>query len=270
VIGRVPGTLPVLIDSHCHLADPAFSTDLEAVVSRARAAGVSRALCVLEAGDAAEAAQAERLAEMWTECRFAVGVHPHMARDFAGRLDRFEAWVREALKGRPPACAIGEIGLDYHYDLSPREVQRELFRAQVRLARDVGLPVVVHTRKAEADTISILQEEGGGEIRGVLHCFSGSADLASAALDLGFAVSFAGMLTFPNAADLRRVAALIPADRLLTETDCPYLAPAPHRGRRNEPAWVVRVLETLAEVRGERVEELARAVDLNFTWVFGG
>lgn len=268
MIGR-PSTFPMAIDSHCHLADPAFSADLEAVVARARAAGVSRALCVLDAGDAAEAAQAERLAEVWPDCHFAVGVHPHVARDFVGRLDRFEAWVREALRARPVACAIGEIGLDYHHDLSPREVQRELFRAQVRLARDLGLPVVVHTREAEADTISILQEEGRGEIRGVFHCFSGSADLASAALDLGFAVSFAGILTFPDAADLRKVAATIPADRLLIETDCPYLAPAPHRGRRNEPAWVVRVLEKLAEVRGEQVGELARAVDLNFTWVFG-
>ena len=165
---------------------------------------------------------------------------------------------------------IPEIGLDYHYDLSPREVQRELFRAQVRLARDLGLPLVVHTREAEADTITILEQEGGGEVRGVFHCFSGSAELASAALGLGFAVSFAGILTFPSAGDLRKVAAAIPADRLLIETDCPYLAPAPHRGRRNEPAWVVRVLEKLAEVRGERIEELARAVDLNFTRVFGG
>jgi len=240
------------------------------VVARAREAGVSRALCVLDAGDAAQAAQADRLAEMWPGCRFAVGVHPHVARDFADRLDRFESWVREALVARPAACAIGEIGLDYHYDLSPHEIQRELFRAQVRLARDLDLPVVVHTREADADTVTILQEEGRGEVRGVFHCFSGSADLASAALDLGFAVSFAGILTFPNAADLRKVAASIPADRLLVETDCPYLAPAPHRGRRNEPAWVVQVLEKLAEVRGEPIEEVARAVDLNFTWVFGG
>ena len=240
------------------------------MVARAREAGVSRALCVLDAGDAAQAAQADRLAEMWPGCRFAVGVHPHVARDFADRLDRFESWVREALVARPAACAIGEIGLDYHYDLSPHEIQRELFRAQVRLARDLDLPVVVHTREADADTVTILQEEGRGEVRGVFHCFSGSADLASAALDLGFAVSFAGILTFPNAADLRKVAASIPADRLLVETDCPYLAPAPHRGRRNEPAWVVQVLEKLAEVRGEPIEEVARAVDLNFTWVFGG
>jgi TatD DNase family protein len=257
------------IDSHCHLADPAFSADLEAVVARARAAGVSRALCVLNAGDAAEAAQAERLARVWPECRFAVGVHPHVARDFVGRLDRFEAWVREALRRNPAACAIGEIGLDYHYDLSPREVQREMFRAQIRLARDLDLPVVVHTREADADTIAILQDEGGGEVRGVFHCFAGNLDLASAGLDLGFAVSFAGIVTFPNATELRSVAAAVPTDRLLIETDCPYLAPAPHRGRRNEPAWVMRVLERLAEIRGERVGELARAIDLNFTWVFG-
>jgi TatD DNase family protein len=257
------------IDSHCHLADPAFSADLEAVVARARVAGVSRALCVLNAGDAAEAAQAERLAGVWPECRFAVGVHPHVARDFVGRLDRFEAWVREALRTNPAACAIGEIGLDYHYDLSPREIQREMFRAQIRLARDLNLPVVVHTREADADTIAILQDEGEGEVRGVFHCFTGDLDLATASLDLGFAVSFAGILTFPDAAELRRVAAAVPTDRLLIETDCPYLAPAPHRGRRNEPAWVMRVLERLAEIRGERVGELARAIDLNFTWVFG-
>ncbi len=246
-----------LIDSHCHLADEAFASDLEAVVDRARAAGVSSGLCVLEAADAAEAARARVLRELWPELRFVVGVHPHRAGEFAGRPEAAVAVVREAIAANPAARAVGEIGLDYHYDLSPRETQVELFRHQVRLARELGWPVVIHTREAEADTFEILRNEGEGQITGIFHCFTGNVVMARRALDLGFHVSFAGIVTFPRATELREAAKVVPADRLLVETDCPYLAPVPHRGKRNEPAWVIHVVETLAEVRGEAAESVA-------------
>ncbi len=259
-----------MIDSHCHLADPAFADDLAEVVGRARQAGVSGGLCVLSCGNDAEEAAAGRVRALWPDLRFAVGVHPHEADRFAaGGREAGEA-VREALARVPGAFAIGEIGLDYHYDLSAREAQRRVFRAQVGLARDIGLPVVVHTREADEDTVAILREEGGGRVGGVFHCFSGDAALADQALDLGFALSFAGILTFPKADALRAVAARVPADRLLVETDCPYLAPVPMRGRRNEPAFVARTLAKLAEVRGADAGELSAAVTANFARLFGG
>jgi TatD DNase family protein len=166
------------------------------------------------------------------------------------------------------ACAIGEIGLDYHYDFSPKEVQHEVFRAQLRLARERSLPVIIHTREAEDDTLRIIQEEGGGELRGVFHCFSGNAAAAERALATGFYVSIPGIATFPKAEELREAARIIPGDRLLVETDSPYLAPVPHRGKRNEPAYVVRVLETLAEIRGVPVEALGEQLVSNFDALF--
>ncbi|MBI2834210.1 MAG: TatD family hydrolase, partial [Acidobacteria bacterium] len=213
-------------------------------------AGVSRVLCVVAAGDDRELAQAARLRALWPETVFSVGVHPHQARDFpeAAAVERV---VRAALEGGSAIRAIGEIGLDYHYDFSPRDVQRDVFRAQVGLARDVNLPIVVHTREAEADTFAILEQEGRGRVRGVFHCFTGRRATAERALALGFHVSFAGIITFPTAGAIRDAARRVPADRLLIETDSPFLAPVPHRGRRNEPALVARVLEALAEVRGE-------------------
>jgi TatD DNase family protein len=238
-----------MIDSHCHLADEAFEGDLEAVVERAKAAGIRSALCILAAGDAQEAARAARVRAMWPEARFSVGVHPHQARDFAASGKAADA-VRKALAADGRAVAIGEIGLDYHYDFSPRDVQQEVFREQVRLARALKLPIVIHTREASDDTLAILRDEVGGDVRGVFHCFTGDRALARAALDIGFHLSFAGIVTFPKAAELRDVARDTPADRLLIETDSPYLAPVPHRGKRNEPAYVTRVVETIAEVRG--------------------
>jgi TatD DNase family protein len=159
---------------------------------------------------------------------------------------------------------VGEIGLDYHYDFSPRDVQQEVFRAQLRLARELRYPVVIHTREADDDTLAILEEEGGGELRGVLHCFSGSAALARAGLDLGFYISVAGIVTFPKAQELRDIVKQVPLDRLLTETDSPFLAPVPHRGKRNEPAFVSRVLEVLAAVQGVSPEILAAQTTGNF------
>ncbi len=258
-----------MIDSHCHLADPAFAGDLDEVVRRAHDAGVSDGLCILAFGDAAESAQATRVRAAWPGVKFAIGVHPHQAHEFAGREGEVTAAVRSALSSELGVRAIGEIGLDYHYDLSPRDVQREVFRAQVRLARETGLPIVVHAREADEDTVSILRDEGAGEVRGIFHCFSGTEQLAREALDLGFLLSFSGMVTFPKAQSIRTIAAEVPADRLLAETDCPYLAPVPLRGRRNEPAFVARTVAALAEVRRVAVKDLDRVMTGNFARLLG-
>ena len=187
-----------MIDSHCHLADKAFASDLDAVVARAKEAAVERVLVILEGGNAAEAAQADRIAALWAETRVSIGVHPHQAHEFAADTRRAAAVVREQIASTPSTRAVGEIGLDYHYDFSPRDVQQTVFRDQVRLARELDLPVVIHTREADDDTIRILKEDGGGDLRGVLHCFTGGPSLADAALELGLYVSLAGIITFPK------------------------------------------------------------------------
>ncbi len=257
-----------MIDSHCHLADEAFSGDLDAVIARARAAGLERALVILAAGDPKEAAQARRVIELWPDVRVAIGVHPHQAHAFAADPARAADVVREQLAETPAARAIGEIGLDYHYDFSPPDVQQAVFRAQVRLARELETPVVIHTREADEDTVTILREEGGGTVRGVFHCFTGGASLARAAVDLGFHVSLAGIITFPKAGELRETARGVPMDRLLTETDSPFLAPVPHRGKRNEPAHVTLVAAALAGVHGLAPEDLAARTTANFHALF--
>jgi TatD DNase family protein len=257
-----------VIDSHCHLADTTFADDLDDVVARAKATGLERAMVILEAGNAAEAAQARRIEAMWPETRYAIGVHPHQAHQFAEAPERAADVVREQFESTAAARAIGEIGLDYHYDFSPRDVQQAVFRAQVRLARELRRPVVIHTREADADTLAILNDEGGGATRGVLHCFTGTPALAESGLALGLFVSFAGIVTFPKAAELRDTARRVPLDRLLVETDSPFLAPVPYRGKRNEPAYVARVVETLAEVHGVGPEVVARRTTANFHTVF--
>ena len=257
-----------MIDSHCHLADEVFAGDLDLVVARSKAAGLERVLVILEGGNTGEAAQARTLEAMWPEVRVSVGVHPHQAHAFAGDPAAAAAIVREQLDVTPSARAIGEIGLDYHYDLSPRDVQHEVFRTQVRLARDIDRPVVIHTREAEEDTIAILKEEGGGDVRGVLHCFTGTAALARAALGLGFYISVAGIVTFPKAGELRNTLQEVPIDRLLTETDSPFLAPVPFRGKRNEPAHVARVVEQLAALHGVAPREMAERTAANFHTLF--
>jgi len=257
-----------VIDSHCHLADEVFAVDLEAVVARARAAGIERALVILSAGDPKESVQAARVEALWPEVRFAIGVHPHHAQQFADRPARAADVVRAQCAGTSGVRAIGEIGLDYHYDFSPREVQMEVFRAQVRLARELRQPVVIHTREADEDTIAILREDGGGALTGVLHCFTGGPALARAGLDLGFYVSLAGIITFPKAAELRETVRGVPVDRLLTETDSPFLAPVPHRGARNEPAHVTRVAEALGALHGLAGEDLGRRAAANFHTLF--
>lgn len=261
-----------MIDSHCHLADEQFAADLDAVVARARAAGVDRALCIVDPLNANELHRAKRVAETWPGTGFAVGVHPHKAHGFGtgpARPDGVAPFVRSALGARPGACAIGEIGLDYHYDFAPRRIQVEVFRRQIALAREIGRPIVIHTREADDDTLDALRSEGGGQVKGVFHCFTGDAAFARRALDLGFHVSFSGILTFRNADSIREAAALVPADRLLAETDSPYLSPVPYRGRRNEPARVSAVIDALARVRGAGRDETIEATRRSYERLFG-
>jgi TatD DNase family protein len=257
-----------MIDSHCHLADPAFAADLDAVVARAKEAGLERVMVILEAGNQNEAGQAARVAQLWPETRFAIGVHPHQAHQFADDPGRAAAVVQGQFASTPAARAIGEIGLDYHYDFSPPDAQQAVFRGQVRLAREHARPVVIHTREADDDTLAILHEEGQGEVRGVLHCFTGTPALARAGLDMGFYISLAGIITFPKAGELRDTVRAVPIDRLLTETDSPYLAPVPLRGKRNEPAHVARVVAALAALYQVDAGELARRTAANFHALF--
>jgi TatD DNase family protein len=256
-----------LVDSHCHLADDVFEADLEGVVQRARAAGLTRALCILDPGNPGELARVPRIRELWPEVRFSAGVHPHHAGKYADEPSRAPAAVRAAIAANAGVtCALGEIGLDYHYDFSPREVQQEVFRLQLELARELDLPVIIHTREADADTLRILHEVN--PLRGVFHCFTGDEALARGALELGFYVSFSGIATFPKAEPLRQVARLVPADRRLVETDSPYLAPPPHRGKRNEPAFVARVAEIVGEAVGEPLAAFAAQTTRNFEALF--
>jgi TatD DNase family protein len=200
--------------------------------------------------------------------RFAIGVHPHQAHAFGDDPARAGAIVGEQWQSTPGARAVGEIGLDYHYDFSPRDVQQAVFRAQIQVARELKRPLVIHTREADADTVDILTAEGGGEVSGVLHCFTGTPELARAGLDLGFYISLAGIITFPKATDLRATVRLVPIERLLTETDSPFLAPVPHRGKRNEPALVSHVVAALAELYGMDAAELSARTTANFNSLF--
>ena len=257
----------MLVDSHCHLADETFAADLVDVVARAKAAGIGAALCILSADEPDELTRAQVVAKAWPEVRFAAAVHPHRTGAYAGRPEEAARVTRQAADGAN-AVAIGEIGLDYHYDFSPRDVQRETFAAQIQTALDTSRPVVIHTREASADTFDILATAGRGVLRGVMHCFSGTADEARRALDIGFHISFSGILTFPKAGALRDVARFVPEDRLLVETDAPFLAPVPHRGKRNEPAWVAATLDALAVCRGANVADMQEVVARNFDALF--
>jgi len=257
-----------LTDSHCHIAGEEFTGDLDAVVERARAAGVSRALVILAAEDDAEMARVDTVLSAWPECRFAVGVHPHHAKAFASNPRTAADTVAARLDALPSARAIGEIGLDYHYDFSPREVQHDVFRVQIRLAIERDLPIVIHTREAEDDTLRIIREEGQGRLRGVFHCFTGDQAAADRALATGFFLSIPGVATFPKAEALRQAVAVAPADRLLVETDSPYLAPIPFRGKRNEPAYVAKVVEQIASIRGVSAGTIAEETDRNFARLF--
>jgi TatD DNase family protein len=205
---------------------------------------------------------------MWPAVRVAVGVHPHQAHQCADDPARAAVLVRDQIARTPYARAVGEIGLDYHYDYSPRPVQRAVFECQLDTARELGLPVVIHTREAEQDTLDVLRSTRGSGVPFVLHCFTGSPELARAGLDLGGYISLAGIVTFPKATELREIARQVPLDRLLIETDSPFLAPVPHRGGRNEPARMRHTADTLAELKGIPVAELARATVANFHALF--
>lgn len=256
------------IDSHCHIDGSEYDADREEVIARARDAGVSTMLNV-GTGDPNSGAfeRAVELAEKHSEIYAAVGVHPHDAKLFD---DPAEQRLLNLVRQSERVIAWGEIGLDYHYDHSPREIQRDVFRRQLRLAREQNLPVVIHSRSADDDTIAILSEElTGYERAGVLHCFGGSLAMAQAAIELGFFISFAGNLTFKKAEDLRNVAGQLPLGRLLIETDCPYLTPVPFRGKRNEPARVVETARVLASLHSKELEEIGRITSENLAELFG-
>ena len=257
-----------MIDSHCHIAGPEFAADLDAVVARATAAGLTHALVILAADDQPEIEQARTVAERWSGVRFSVGVHPHAAGKFAADPGEAARAVAAAIDRQPLTRGLGEIGLDYHYDFSPRETQQTVFRRQIALARERRLPIVIHTREAEDDTFGILEEEKAAEVPVVLHCFTGDRAMARRALEAGYDLSLAGIVTFPRAAELQEVARLVPLNRLLIETDSPFLAPVPYRGKRNEPANVVQVAETIAGLKGTTRDAVATATSANFVRIF--
>jgi TatD DNase family protein len=250
-------------DSHCHLNYKGLIEDQPGVLARARAAGVSAMLNISTRASEWDAVigVAEREADVWAS----VGIHPHEADTHPD----VETATLVERAGHPRVVGIGESGLDFYYDHSDRDRQRESFRAHIAAARETGLPIIVHTRDAEADTHTILAEEmGKGAFTGVIHCFTASADFAAEALALGFYISLSGIVTFKNARDLQATAKEIPADRLLIETDSPFLAPVPHRGRPCEPAFVADTARFLAALRGEAVEELAERTSANFRALF--
>jgi TatD DNase family protein len=246
-----------LVDSHCHLDDPQFDADREEVIERAVAAGVSRMLAVGTGKGPPDLEAGIRLAERYPFIYATVGVHPH---DASKATEETFARIEE-LAAHPKVVAIGEIGLDYHYDFSPRDVQHAVFARQVEIAAELGKPIVIHTREAWADTMALLRP--GAPVAGIIHCFTGDERQAREALDLGFHLAFGGVLTFPKADAVRQAARITPEDRLLVETDCPYLAPVPHRGKRNEPAFMTEVVRRLAAERDRDPEEIAEATTRN-------
>jgi len=257
-----------VIDSHCHLAGEEFQSDLPDIVARAASAGVSGSLVIIAADDEKEYERANVVTGVWSGTRLSIGVHPHAAGRFADDPGRAARLVEERIRGRSASRAIGEIGLDYHYDFAPRDVQQAVFREQMGLARRMGLPVVIHTREAAEDTFRILDEESEGLVGCVLHCFTGDRVMARQALDAGFYISLAGIVTFPRATELHEVAKMVPLDRLLIETDSPFLAPVPHRGTRNEPAHVVRVAEAIARLQSTTLEAVDVSTHANFDRLF--
>jgi TatD DNase family protein len=252
-----------IIDSHCHLDFPDFAEELDAIVARARAAGVERMVTISTRIAQGRAYQA--LAERFPEVYFSIGTHPHQAAEEAET--NVEA-VRQ-FAAHPKCVAIGEAGLDYHYNYAPPDVAERVFRAQIALARELDLPLVIHAREADADVARILREEMAvGRFAALLHCFTSSRALAETGLELGLYISFSGVLTFKNSADLRAIARDAPLDRVLVETDAPYLAPVPHRGKRNEPAFVVETARMLAEAKGVSFDEIASATRANTLRIF--
>jgi TatD DNase family protein len=253
----------MLVDSHCHLDFPDFASELDAVVARAEAAGVGRIVTI--STRVRRHAQVLAIAERFPNVTCSVGTHPHHAHE---ELD-ITADDLVARTSHPKVVAIGEAGLDYHYDNSPREAQEQGFRTHIAAARATQLPLVIHTREADDDTARILEEEmGKGPFPAVLHCYTGGPELARRAIALGHTISFTGIVTFKNSGNLREIAKSLPADRFLVETDAPYLAPMPYRGKRNEPAYVIEVARVLAEARGISFEDICRQTTENFFRLF--
>ena len=250
-----------IVDSHVHLDDSKFDADREETIERALAAGVERMMAI-GTGNPPDLEVAVRQADRYPFIYATIGVHPHDASKATP-----ENWVRLGeLAKHPKVLAVGEIGLDYHYDFSPRDVQRAVFEQQLEIAAVAGKPLVIHTREAWDDTLDLLRAHWHGG--GIMHCFTGDETQARQALDLGFHLSFGGVLTFPKAEAVRQAARIAPADRLLVETDCPYLAPVPHRGKRNEPAFVVETVRRLAQVREATPDDIAALTTANFDRLF--
>ena len=256
----------LLVDSHCHITDATFAEDRDAVVARAHQAGVTRIVAVGGGGPLEDCEAGADLAAGNDCIRATAGIHPHDAKDYD---DAAEARI-EALLARTEVTAVGETGLDFHYDNSPRDVQCSALARQLGLAQRTALPIVLHCRSAEAKLREVIQAERPEGLRGVVHCFTGGYEDAAWYLDQGLLISFTGILTFGSAGDLRAVARRLPLDRLMVETDSPYLTPTPHRGRRNEPSYVLRVAEVLAELHGTDLESVAKATTANAVNLFFG
>jgi TatD DNase family protein len=255
----------MLIDSHAHIQGKEYAGEVEAVIARAREAGVEKIIAVGGASDMSSNTEAIALAKTFPDIFATVGMHPHDAKDVGAD----ELKELQELAAAPKVVAVGETGLDYYYDHSPREVQRRVFAKFIHLARETGLPIVVHERDAANDAAQLLRGEGEGKIRGVIHCFTGNYEAACAYLDLGFYISFTGIITFKNADALRDVVRKVPLDRVFVETDSPFLTPVPHRGKRNEPAYVLHVAETIAVIKETSLEEVAKMTTENVQELFG-
>ena len=253
----------MLFDTHVHVNAEQFNEDLEEVIERAQDAGVKNMVVV--GFDRPTITRAMELVETYDFMFAAIGWHPVDAIDMT---EEDLQWIEE-LSAHPKVVAIGEMGLDYHWDKSPKDIQKEVFRKQIRLAKKVGLPIIIHNREATADIVSILKEEGASEVGGIMHCFSGSAETALECIDMNFYISLGGPVTFKNAKKPKEVAAVVPLDRLLIETDCPYLAPHPFRGKRNEPSYVKLVAEQIAEIKQLSLEEVSEATTNNAKKLFG-
>ena len=253
-----------LIDSHAHIQGKEYAGDTEAVIDRAGEAGVDKIIVVGGAGDMASNTAAVALADSWANLYATVGMHPHDAK----HVGEEELRQLKELVAHPKVIAVGETGLDYYYNHSPREVQREVFTQFIHLAGEKQLPLVVHERDGAQEAAELLREEGNGKVQGVIHCFTGDYDAARAYLDLGFYLSFTGIITFKNAGALREVVRIVPLDKMFVETDSPYLTPVPHRGKRNEPAYVRFVAASIASLKGLSIEEVARVTTHNVRTLF--
>ena len=254
----------MLIDSHAHIQGKEYAGEAEAVIERARAAGVEKIIAVGGAGDMSSNTEAVALADSFPNIYATVGMHPHDAKDVGA--DELRA-LRE-LTSHAKVIAVGETGLDYYYNHSPHEVQRRVFTQFIHMARETGLPIVVHERDAAQEVAELLRSEGGRELHGVIHCFTGNYEAACDYLDLGFYLSFTGIITFKNAEPLRQVVRQVPLEKMFVETDSPFLTPVPHRGKRNEPAYVRLVAETVASVKNISLEDVARVTTENVQNLF--